>query len=79
MGTSNFLYNHKLDVISGTSFSTFDLEAYNKEMDEVDCLKADDYEEIGEILSHNCVKMPSMALNIGPRNLVIENIVKMAS
>lgn len=54
MGTSNFLYNHKLDVISGTSFSTFDLEAYNKEMDEVDCLKADDYEEIGEILSHNC-------------------------
>lgn len=36
MGTSNFLYNHKLDVISGTLFSTFDLEAYNKEMDEVD-------------------------------------------
>ena len=46
MGTSNFLYNHKLDVISGTSFSTFDLEAYNKEMDKEDRLKADDYEAI---------------------------------
>ena len=54
MGTSNFLYNHKLDVISGTLFSTFDLEAYNKEMDEEDHLKADDYEAIGNILHWNC-------------------------
>lgn len=54
MGTSNFLYNHKLDVISGTLFSTFDLEAYNKEMDEVDRLKADDNEAIGNILYWNC-------------------------
>lgn len=53
MGTSNFLYNHKLDVISGTLFSTFDLEAYNKEMDEEDRLKADDNEAIGNILHLN--------------------------
>lgn len=54
MGTSNFLYNHKLDVISGTSFSTFNLEAYNKEMDEVNRLKEDDYEAICNILHWNC-------------------------
>lgn len=54
MGTSNFLYNHKLDVSSGTLFSSFDLEAYNKEMDDVDRLKADDYETIGNILHWNC-------------------------
>ena len=70
MGTSNFLYNHKLDVISGTLFSTFDLEAYNKEMDEVDRLKADDYEAIGNILYWNCGKMPSKTYGIELTSLI---------
>ena len=54
MGTSNFLYNHRLDVISGTAFQNFDLQAYNEELDVDSHLKEDDYEAIGEILSHNC-------------------------
>ena len=48
MGTSNFMYNHRLDVINGTSFGTFDLEAYNKEMDEAERFKVDDYDAIGD-------------------------------
>ena len=48
MGTSNLMYNHRLDVINGTSFGTFDLEAYNKEMDEAERFKVDDYDAIGD-------------------------------
>lgn len=53
MGTSNFLYNHRLDVISGTSYNAFDFEAYNKGLDECDRLEEGDYDSIGDILHWN--------------------------
>lgn len=54
MGTANFLYNHRLDVITGTSFHNFDLEAHNEGLDE-DCrLDAGDEYAIGEVLNLNC-------------------------
>lgn len=50
MGTSNFMFNHRLDVVSGLSYSDFDVEAYNEGLDEEDCLQEDDHERIGEII-----------------------------
>jgi len=53
MGASNFSYNHRLDVISDTSYNAFDLEAYNEGLDECDRLEEGDYDSIGDILHWN--------------------------
>ena len=48
-----FFNNHRLDVISGTSYNAFDFEAYNKGLDECDRLEEGDYDSIGDILHWN--------------------------
>lgn len=53
MGASNFSYNHRLDVISGTSYNAFDLDAYNEGLDECDRLEEGDYDSLGDILHWN--------------------------
>ena len=51
MGTGNFLFNHRLDVVSGLSAYDFDFKSYNEGLDEEDKLHEDDYEMLGDILS----------------------------
>lgn len=50
VGTSNFMFNYRLDVVTDLTASQFDVEAYNEGLDEEDCLQADDHERIGEII-----------------------------
>ncbi|WP_165007820.1 hypothetical protein [Neisseria yangbaofengii] len=50
MGTSNFMFNIRLDVVSGLSYSDFDVDSYNEGMDAEDRLQPDDYERIGDII-----------------------------
>lgn len=50
MGTSNFMFNHRLNVVTALTASQFDVDAYNEGMDEEDRLQPDDYERIGEII-----------------------------
>lgn len=51
MGTANFLFNHRLNVVSGLSAGEFNFESYNEGMDENDKLHEDDYESLRNILS----------------------------
>ncbi|MFC3874567.1 hypothetical protein [Neisseria musculi] len=51
MGTANFLFNHRLNVVSGLSADEFDFESYNEGIDENDKLYEDDYESLRNILS----------------------------
>lgn len=50
VGASNFMFNHRLDVVSGLAYSDFDVDAYNEGMDAEDRLQPDDYERIGDII-----------------------------
>lgn len=50
VSTSNFMFNQRLDVVSGLSCSDFDVDAYNEGMDEEDRLQPDDFERIGDII-----------------------------
>ncbi len=50
VGTSNFMFNHRLDVVSGLSVSQFDFDAYNEGLDAEDRLRPDDYERLGDII-----------------------------
>lgn len=51
MGTANFMYNHRLDIVNGLAVCQFDVDAYNEDLDTENHLQPDDYERIGEIVS----------------------------
>ncbi len=53
MGTANFMFNRRLDVISGSSVSHFDFNAFNAGLDEEDRLSPGDGDRLSDILARN--------------------------
>lgn len=53
MGTANFMFHHRLDVISGSSAFNFDFDAFNEGLDEEDRLTPEDNDRLSDILTWN--------------------------
>lgn len=53
MGTANFMFNRRLDVIAGSSASNFDFNAFNEGLDEEDRFTPGDSDRLSDILARN--------------------------